>query len=367
MKIATLANASVVHTRRWVEHFRARGHEVALWSLESGPDSLGAARLPRAPLPGWLRYPLAAPALARALASFAPDLVDAHFVPNYGLLGALSGRRPLAVSAWGSDLLITGLRDPLRRRRSRFVLARADAVLVDARNLGAAALRLGAVAERLHVIPWGVDRTRFRPAPERERGLLVSARMHEPVYDLPTVIAGARAALERRPDARLVICGDGSLRTSLERLAHRTLPAGRFRFVGRLEPTALAELLGRAEIYLSASRSDSTSVSLLEAMACGAIPVASDIEGNREWVGEGDGARLFPPGDPAGLARALDRALDDPAWAEAARARNLGAIAERGDWSANLGRIEALFERLVAGRAARAEGAAAAAGGGARA
>ncbi len=353
MRIATLSNASVVHTRRWVEHFRGRGHEVRLWSLEPGPASLGHIPLPRAPLPGWLRYPLALPALSRALATFAPDLVDAHFVPNYGLLGALSGRHPLAVSAWGSDLLTVRPRDSLRRARARFVLERADLVLVDSGNLGAAARELGAPKERLHVIPWGVDRARFRPAARREPGLIVSARMHERVYDLPTLIAGVKPVLERSPDARLVLAGDGSLRPALERLAARTLPASRYEFAGRLDPAELAALLGRAEIYLSSSLSDSTSVSLLEAMACGAVPVVSDIDGNREWVGEGDGARLFAPADPSGLARALEEALGEPAWRESARARNQRVIAERGDWGVNLGRIEALFGRLAAGAGER--------------
>jgi glycosyltransferase involved in cell wall biosynthesis len=353
VRIATLSNASVVHTRRWVEHFRGRGHEVRLWSLEAGPEALPYHALPRAPLPGWLRYPLALPALSRGLAAFGPDLVDAHFVPNYGLLGALAGRRPLVVTAWGSDLLSVGRGDALRRRRARFVIRRADAVLVDSGNLGAAARELGASPERLHVISWGVDRARFRPAVLREPGLLVSARMHERVYDLPALIAGVKPVLERRPGARLVIAGDGSLRDSLERLARDTLPAGRFEFVGRLEAEALAELLGRAEVYLSASLSDSTSVSLLEAMACGAVPVVSDIDGNREWVGEGDGARMFPPRDPAGVTRALERALDDAAWLESARARNLRVIAERGDWDENMGRIEALFRNLVAAAGGR--------------
>jgi len=362
VRIATLSNAAVVHTRRWVEHFRARGHEVRLWSLEPGPEALPHDRLPRAPLPGWLRYPLALPALERALAAFGPDLVDAHFVPNYGLLGALARRRPLAVTAWGSDLLTVGARDSMRRRRARFVMRRADAVLVDSGNLGAAARELGAAPERLHVIPWGVDRARFRPAVPREPGLLASVRMHERIYDLPALIAGVKPVLERRPDARLVIAGDGSLRASLERLARATLPAGRFEFAGRLEPGALAGLLGRAQICLSASLSDSTSVSLLEAMACGAVPVVSDIDGNREWVGEGDGARLFPPGDSAGVTRALERALGDPAWLEAARARNLRVIAERGDWDVNMGRIEALFASLVAASAGRRGGGAANAG-----
>lgn len=350
MRIATLANASVVHTRRWVEHFRSRGHEVRLYSLEAAPEGLEAERLPSAPLPGALRYPLALPSLSRALARFAPELVDAHYVPNYGLLGALAGRRPLTVTAWGSDLLQAGPRDPLQRARARFVLERADRVFADASNLARAAVALGADPERVETVPWGVDLERFRPAAAREPGLLVSARMHEAIYDLPTVIEGVRARLERDPGSRLVIAGDGTRRAAIERLARERLPAGRVTFTGRLGPGEMAALLARAEVYLSASRSDSTSQSLLEAMAAGALPVVSDLEGNREWVAEGEGARLFPPGDPAGLAAALARALDDPEWAAAARGRNRATVEARADWNANLGRIERRFEALVAAR-----------------
>jgi len=349
VKIATLSNASVVHTRRWVEHFRARGHEVRLWSLEPGPAELGAERLPSAPLPGALRYPLAAPALRRALAAFAPDLVDAHYVPNYGMLGVLGGRRPLSVTAWGSDLLVAGTRDPLQRARARFVLRRSDLVLADSGNLGAAAAALGAAPGRLHVIPWGVTRRRFHPGPGRVAGLMLSTRMHEPIYDLPTLIRGVAPAMARHPELRLEVAGDGSRRAELERLAGQLLPAGRWRFLGRLGPDELAAALRRADFYLSTSLSDSTSLSLLEAMACGALPVVSDLEGNREWVGEGVGARLFAPGNPASLAQGLDRALADAEWREGARERNRGVIASRGDWEVQMAKVETLFERLSHG------------------
>ena len=152
MKLATLANASVVHTRRWVEHFRARGHDVRVFSLqpgwtEPGAGGLGRAfaaagaaggadsmiRLPALPLPGVLRYPLSVPRLRRELERFRPDVVDAHFVPNYGLMGALSGFRPLSVAAWGSDLLVTASAGALlQNARARFVLERAALVLCDA-------------------------------------------------------------------------------------------------------------------------------------------------------------------------------------------------------------------------------------------
>lgn len=282
MRIATLSNAAVVHTRRWVEHLRARGHEVRVWSLERGPEALGAGRLPEAPLPGFLRYPLAVPALARALRAFSPSIVDAHFVPNYGLMGALAGFRPLSVAAWGSDLLVSGGRDVLQRARARFVLRRADLVIADADNLARAALALGARPATVRTVPWGVDRERFAPAAARERGLLLSTRMHEAVYDIPVILRAAAGVLARHPHAFLAIAGDGSRLAEHERLAAASLPAGRYRFLGRLAPADLAAWLGRADVYLSASLSDSTSLSLLEAMSAGALPVVSDIEGNRE-------------------------------------------------------------------------------------
>src|SRR5262249_50851094 len=162
-----------------------------------------------------------------------------------------------------------------------FVLERADLVLTDAENLAAAARALGAPAERVLCIPWGIPIDHYVPSAERQPGLLLSTRMMEPVYDLATVIDGVAPVLERWPRAELVMAGEGSLRASLEERAARRLPSGRFRFVGRLDATAMAAWLGRADLYLSASLSDSTSLSLLEAMASGAVPVVSDIEGNR--------------------------------------------------------------------------------------
>ncbi len=349
MRIATLGNASVVHTTRWVEHFRARGHAVRLFSLEPAPAGFAdVVRLPSSALPGALRYPLAVPALQRALAAFAPDLIDAHFVPNYGLMGALTGRSPLSIAAWGSDLLL-GARG-LARVRARFALSRAQLVLCDADNLARAARDAGARTDTVRALPWGVDRARFRPRGERTRGLLLSVRMHEAVYDLPTVIMAAARVMAERSDTTLVVAGEGSERAALESLAARVLPAGRWRFVGRVSPDEMAGWLARAEAVISASRSDSTSQSLLEAMAAGTVPVVSDIPGNREWVSDGDGARLFAVGDVAGCARAVSAALADPAWCEAARARNAAVVEARGDWQVNLARIESWFAALAAGR-----------------
>jgi glycosyltransferase involved in cell wall biosynthesis len=118
-------------------------------------------------------------------------------------------------------------------------------------------------------------------------------------------------------------------------------------FVGRVPHERLAALLAEATVYVSTSRSDSTSISLLEAMASGAVPVVSDIAGNREWLEEGRGGRFFPVGDAKALAAALVAALGDEPFRRAARTRNRDKVETDGDWNANVARIEARYAALL--------------------
>jgi glycosyltransferase involved in cell wall biosynthesis len=371
IRLAVLGSAAAVHTRRWAEALADRGFEVRVFSLErppalAGPGRAGFVALPAAPLPGALRYPLAARALATALTEFAPALVDAHFVPNYGLLGALCGRRPLTVNCWGSDLLAA--RGPLRRWRARWVLARADRVYVDAENLAGAARALGVADGRIAVVPWGVDLGRWGfaadaaarhatraawPAAWLAGGrapdpVVVSTRVLHPIYDVETLVRAWPHVARSLPRARCLVAGDGPRRHALEALARSTGAGASLRFLGRLAPEELPALLAGADAYVSTSLSDSTSISLLEAMAAGAYPAVTEISGNREWVGE-ETAGLFPVGDAAALARCLTAALRDPQGRAEARARNRRVIEERGDFRRAMDRVAGEFRELIAG------------------
>jgi glycosyltransferase involved in cell wall biosynthesis len=369
-RLAVLGSAAAVHTRRWAEALAERDFEVRVFSLEAPPPPAAPGRatltvLPAAPLPGALRYPLAARSLAAALADFAPALVDAHFVPNYGLLGALAGRRPLTVNCWGSDLLT--VRDPLRRARARWVLARADRVYVDAQNLAVAARGLGVEEARIAVVPWGVDLERWRFAGDEaarraardawpaawlaggrpQDPVVVSTRVLHPIYDVETLVRAWAHVARSLPRARCLIAGDGPRRGALEGLARAAGGGAAVRFLGRLAPEELSALLAGADAYVSTSLSDSTSISLLEAMAAGAYPAVTAISGNLEWVGE-ETAGLFPAGDEAALARCLVAALRDPEGRVAARARNRRIIEERGDRRRALDGVAAEMHALIA-------------------
>jgi glycosyltransferase involved in cell wall biosynthesis len=348
MKIAILGNADAIHTRRWAGVLRGRGHEVRVFSLERPPSpDPGIEVLPSWPLPRGLRYPLARGACARALEAFAPDLVEAHFVPNYGFLAALVGRHPFAVQCWGSDLLVNAARSRLHARRARYALERADVVIADARVLGEAALSYGAPLERLLVVPWGADLSRFPLAPLAPEPHVVSVRMLEPLYDVATLVEAVPLVRAAVPALKVTIAGDGPDRAALSARAQALGVAEAVRFVGRVAHEELPALLGSASAYVSTSRSDSTSISLLEAMAAGATPVVSDIAGNREWIDEGEGGRFFPVGDAPALARVLIEVLHDEAFRRSARATNRSRVERDGDWDANVRRIEDRYATVV--------------------
>jgi glycosyltransferase involved in cell wall biosynthesis len=153
------------------------------------------------------------------------------------------------------------------------------------------------------------------------------------------------------PCVTVTIAGDGPERAALEARAAGLGLADCARFVGRVPHERLPALLGEAAAYVSTSRSDSTSISLLEAMAAGATPVISDIPGNREWLTE-DSARFFPVGDASALARGLIEVLGNAEFRRAGRLANRARVERDGDWAANVSRIEARYATLVAGKAA---------------
>ena len=376
MRVALLASGTVIHSRRWFEALVDRGLDIKLFTLEPPPADFAARAgsslvlLPSQPLPGLLRYPLAGNALERELERFQPQILDAHFVPNYGLLGALSGRRPLVVNCWGSDLLMA--LDGLRRARARWVLSRADRVLVDADSLARAARRLGVRDDRLRVIPWGVDSKLFpftadaaqrksvrslwpeswRQAISDAATVVVSTRALDPFYDVGTLVR-AWSRLVRHREARCLVIGDGDERGALEKLARDCGVSDSVVFLGRIPHGILAKLLAGADLYVSTSRSDSTSLSLLEAMSAGCFPLVTDIEGNREWLDD-RGARFFPVGDVERLAEVLDlcigAAADSGKSAELddARRQNRRRVVEDADWHGAIDQVIGEFETLLA-------------------
>jgi len=105
------------------------------------------------------------------------------------------------------------------------------------------------------------------------------------------------------------------------------------------------------DVYVSAARSDTTSVSLLEAMACGLFPIVTDIPANREWIVDGESGRLVPPGEATRVAVAIIDSWRNAELRERARRINLDVVQARARWEESMRPAKDLFEEL-AGRPA---------------
>ena len=321
MQILVLADARQPHTRRWILALQNSGAEVCAASMQRPPTALPCKFVPLPDAgPAILRAKRSLPLLLDLARRNRPALIAALFVPDYGWLGAAlkaelgkTGPAPrLCVAALGSDLLINARRTFLHRMRARRVLRDADVVAVDARMLGAAAESLGCETRKIHRLDWPPDLGVFGFCPDKPQHpiRILSTRQLAPLYNVGALLeAMPRLLLRWGGDIEVVIAGDGPERSRLEARAKALgVPA---RFTGRLDSSALATELGASTIYVSTARSDSTSVSLLEAMAGGAFPVVTDIPGNREWVTEGHSGLLFAPGKSGDLTHQIARALDD--------------------------------------------------------
>lgn len=248
------------------------------------------------------------PRFARWLRRVDAHWVNAHYLTSHGTLAWLARklgvRAQLVASAWGSDILVA----PRTSRALRWVTSRVlrDATLCtsDSAYMAERMRELG--ARDVMTFPFGLDMLPAAPAAKEPR-LFFANRGLEDIYDPQRVLTLFAGLADAWPDARLVVANDGSLRGALERQAAEMGLAGRIEFVGRLDAAAQSAFYARACWYLSVPRSDSVSVSVLEAMGHGCIPLLSDLPANRELVRDGANGLILPDAQSALTPAALQR------------------------------------------------------------
>jgi glycosyltransferase involved in cell wall biosynthesis len=151
--------------------------------------------------------------------------------------------------------------------------------------------------------------------PYRERATLqprfLSNRNFAPHYNVACVLRAFRRIQDVRPDARLVVAGDGEEREALHALA-RELALRDVDFVGQVTPGAMAALYDAADIYLNAPNIDNMPNSVIESFAAGVPVVSTNAGGIPYIVTDGRTGLLSDAGDDRGLADNALRLLADP-------------------------------------------------------
>jgi len=180
-----------------------------------------------------------------------------------------------------------------------------------------------ASTRKMQTIWNGIDLERFAFSGPRPEPIAISVARLSPEKDYATLFRALPGVIQREPRFRLRLVGDGSERSGLETLARELGIERHVEFLG--ERRDVHELLRTAGFFVSSSRTEGISLTLLEAMAVGLPIVTTRVGGNPEIVVDGETGKLVPSEDPQALTQAICDMLDEqPLWpvmADAARAR----------------------------------------------
>ncbi len=220
-------------------------------------------------------------------------------------------------------------------------------------------LRAGAKPERVTTILNGIDHERFR----RDRSRVGEARTRlgvgageivlgsmgrvEPQKRFDVLLEAFASLHQKRPNLRLLIAGEGSLRSELEVLATRLGIASVCRLLGHY--ANVVEFHHAIDMFVQSSEYEGTPNVVLEAMALETPVVATSAGGTGEAITDGVHGLLVAPRNATALASTIERALGDPAATagrtEAARRRVEGELS----FDTRMRKVESIYEELVGG------------------
>lgn len=326
-KVLLLGVAQSIHIRRWRKWLESSGIEVTV--LTPGPfGKTGEVVLPNFMKKRCL-FPLTAYELyqARRLVKSqisSHDLLWLHGVFPFNALVGSKWPIPTFIYLYGSDIHFgISLKEKLRRRIASWALHSSDGVLTSSHAvLEQVSASLPLPAKRA-VIPWGIDPECYRlPSPEERESarlnygvdknelLLLSPRHVERKYRISVLI---RAMAEIQKPAKLVIvfgAGDIDYLNELKRLIRRlNLQKQVIWIESFLDDNKMATLFWAADAFFSIPQHDNLSRTVLEGMACGSLPILSDLLAYHELKERGGDVITLSDVTPKSIQKAIESIL----------------------------------------------------------
>lgn len=319
------------HLVKWSRALLAAGIDLHLWSLNqperadyddelfsriSSPGIYVDAN--REGSVGKLCYLKHLRHLKQTIRQVRPDILHAHYATSYGLLGALSGMKPLLISVWGSDVMSFPEKSPIHWFILKTVLSRAALVQASGEFLRKITEQF---TDKVKVVNFGLENSFFSRNPVKVTGVvpeivigsIKSLESHYRIDVLIKAFAIVKKKSEVSRNLKLLIVGDGALKPDLHKLAAQERISDVVEFIGRQLYSSIANFHGRMDIHVCASERESFGVSILEAMALGIPVICSDIPAFDELVTDGVTGLRFRQGEPDNLAEKILSLINDVA------------------------------------------------------
>jgi len=408
MRICLIADAQVPHSINWIKVLTKAGHKVSLISTYptagEGLDlehlevvtldpsarlratekavALGTKTVENKPLISKLRGSGLWASMAKLrdrtvpwriasksrivtdlIQEWEPDVVHAMRVTFEGVLAqqAVSrAPRPLVLSTWGNDFSFFAAASPTATKLVQDAVSSCDGLHSDCHKDVTNAHRLGLRRDvPVTVAPGngGINRDIFYPGdataetrakfevPNGARVILNPRGMKAGIRN-DTFFAAMPAVLAEFPDTVFVCLGAAGNRTAID-LAQKYGVTGSTRLVGTVQHHEMPEIFRLADTFVSPSEHDGTPNSMLEAMACGAFPVLTPLEGVCEWIEDEKNGLFFDVEDVAGMGNQMIRSLRDTELRARVLESNQTVIEERASQSGSLRLLEQLYKEAI--------------------
>ena len=360
LKVCLISHGNMVHVVGRLEFMVERGWDVHWLQIAAGQYEVPGVvvhalyRSDEMTLSGLqkLSYLRCGYEARKLLKELQPDIVWPHYVSSGGLVAWLSGWPNYCVTIHGSDLLERGSslwgRFLLRR-----IFSRAQMVNPVASHMVPIIEGLGVDKAIIFAMTHGIPLEAFPFAPGRRNvdgptRIVCTRTFNSPLYDIPTVLNATRLLLDEDINVELLLAATGPLEPELRKQAMELGIMDRVTFAGGYKREDLPGIFERSDVYVSSSLWDGTSVSLLEAMACGIVPVVSDIPANNALIKDGQNGFLFSPGDAQDLAACLRRFCRlEPAETRGWLSANRETVARIGDQRLNLDTLMSKIEDMA--------------------
>jgi glycosyltransferase involved in cell wall biosynthesis len=291
-------------------------------------------------------------ALTRLIRERRIDLIQSHLLGSnvYAAMAGMLTRRPVIATYHGMVDI-----SPNERFRSlkQWVMRQGiDRYVVVSRRLLESIEGNGLIDRgKTRVIYNGVDVEGYPPArpisEDRQEVVIGSLGNIRPAKAYDVLLKAARLVIDRKPDVRFVIGGEGtgrSLYRELEALRDELKLEQQVSFRGFVEDTR--GFLSELDLFLLTSSSEGFSIATIEAMACGLPVVATRCGGPEEIIDDGQDGRLVKANDPPAIARALLELLDDPVVTEKLASRGRQKVKERYSMETMIDRYQNLYREV---------------------
>ncbi len=282
--------------------------------------------------------------IKKLIQEYAPSIIHIHQVNSYAYYSLIAARKssvPKILTAWGSDILLSPKKNYLLKKMVQFNLRHADFFTSDSEFM-AEEIRSLLPRRKLDILiaNFGIE---IIEKDLLKENIIYSNRLHKKLYQIESVINAFKLFLENSIDKswKLVIAATGEETNNLKSMVEHLNLKGNVEFVGWVDQDKNVEYYSKARLFVSIPESDATSISLLEAMAYGCIPVLSDLPANREWIDDGKNGIIVNSPSENIFERALNLNISEVA------SINKRIIIEKGTKVANKKKFIQLYDHFL--------------------